>query len=217
MLTLLRPWILSTLYVLFLSSCHNDSSSSNPKEGAVSGSLETTAASPATTTPNPIVVVNTSLGEFEMELYSGLAPLTVSNFLQYVDDNFYDGTIFHRVMSNFMIQGGGMTSEMKEKANRPAIKNEAANGVLNTRGTVAMARTMEVDSATSQFFINVIDNPFLNHSGTSPQEFGYCVFGKVVQGLEVIDKIKAVPTHTVGMHENVPVTTVMIQSIRRKR
>ncbi|OFZ14844.1 MAG: hypothetical protein A2X86_18905 [Bdellovibrionales bacterium GWA2_49_15] len=183
----------------------------------MSASPENVVATTASTTPNPRVIIKTNLGEIEVELYTGLAPLTVANFLQYVDDNFYDGTIFHRVMDNFMIQGGGMGPDMKEKPTRPAIKNEAGNGVLNTRGTIAMARTMDVDSATSQFFINVIDNSFLNHSGNSPQEFGYCVFGKVVQGLEVVDKIKTVATHSLGMNQNVPVTPVVIQSIRRKR
>ncbi|MBI2520629.1 MAG: peptidyl-prolyl cis-trans isomerase [Bdellovibrio sp.] len=214
---MLRPLILSTLCVLFLSSCNDNRPTSSPKEGKTSPDATTPAATPALNNPNPVVVIKTSLGEMEVELFSGLAPLTVANFLQYVDDNFYDGTIFHRVMDNFMIQGGGMTPDMKEKATRPAIKNEAANAVLNTRGTIAMARTMDVDSATSQFFINVIDNPFLNHTGTSPQEFGYCVFGKVIQGFEVMDKIKGVSTHSVDMHQNVPITPVVIQSIKRKR
>jgi cyclophilin family peptidyl-prolyl cis-trans isomerase len=159
---------------------------------------------------NPQVVLETSLGAITLELDPAKAPLTVNNFLNYVNAGFYNGTIFHRVIPGFMIQGGGMTPGLKEKSTEAPIKNEAANGLTNLRGTIAMARTQVIDSATSQFFINVNDNLFLNHSDNSPNGFGYCVFGKVISGLEVTDKIVAVPTQTSGYHENVPVKDVLI-------
>jgi cyclophilin family peptidyl-prolyl cis-trans isomerase/uncharacterized protein YneF (UPF0154 family) len=159
---------------------------------------------------NPQVVLETSLGAITLELDPAKAPLTVNNFLNYVNVGFYNGTIFHRVIPGFMIQGGGMTPGLKEKSTEAPIKNEAANGLTNLRGTIAMARTQVIDSATSQFFINVNDNLFLNHSDNSPNGFGYCVFGKVISGLEVTDKIVAVPTQTSGYHENVPVKDVLI-------
>ncbi|OWK42356.1 peptidylprolyl isomerase [Fimbriiglobus ruber] len=164
---------------------------------------------------NPVVQIDTSMGTIKAELYEDKAPITVKNFLSYVDDKFYDGTVFHRVIPTFMIQGGGMTPSMEEKKTKEKIKNEAANGLSNTRGTLAMARTNEVDSATSQFFINVKDNDFLNHTGTAPRAFGYCVFGKVIEGMDVVDKIKAVKTGNKGGHENVPVEEVVIKSITR--
>jgi peptidyl-prolyl cis-trans isomerase B (cyclophilin B) len=140
--------------------------------------------------------------------------LTVENFLSYVDDKFYDGTIFHRVISNFMVQGGGFEPGMKQKKTRPAIKNESENGLVNSRGTLAMARTNAPHSATSQFFINVKDNTFLDRS-QSQDGVGYCVFGRVTQGLDVLDKIKAVPTATKSGHGDVPVKDVVILSVRR--
>ncbi len=167
------------------------------------------------TNPNPQVILETSKGQIKLELFPEQAPVTVENFLNYVDSNFYDGTVFHRVIANFMIQGGGMTAGLKEKANQAPIKNEATNGLANERGTIAMARTQVVDSATSQFFINVVDNDFLNHRSKTPSGFGYCVFGKVVSGLEVVDAIKAVPTHTVDYHDDVPVEDVVILSAKR--
>lgn len=163
---------------------------------------------------NPVVAMETSMGTIEIELYADKAPETVKNFLQYVDDGFYSGTIFHRVIDGFMIQGGGFTEDMTQKPTRSPIKNEATNGLKNERGTIAMARTMVVDSATSQFFINVVDNPFLNH--VDKNQYGYAVFGKVVAGMDVVDKIKAVPTTVKKGHENVPVTPVVIKSIKRK-
>jgi peptidyl-prolyl cis-trans isomerase B (cyclophilin B) len=166
---------------------------------------------------NPVVVVTTSLGSFTAELYPDKAPESVKNFLQYVDDKFYDGTVFHRVISNFMIQGGGMDQNLQKKANRPPIKNEAANGLKNTKGTLAMARTNVPDSATSQFFVNVKDNGFLDFKDASPQGIGYCVFGKVTSGMDVVDKIKDVPTGTQGGMGDVPTTPVVIQSIRRQQ
>ena len=173
--------------------------------------------SPAmSTNANPIVKMTTSLGEITIELYADKAPVSVSNFLAYVDASFYDGTIFHRVIPNFMIQGGGFTPDMSQKPTKAQIKNEAANGLKNTRGTLAMARTAVVDSATCQFFINHKDNGFLDHQAPTPQAFGYCVFGKLTEGLDVLDKIAAVPTgrHPAG-HADVPSTPVKILSIKR--
>lgn len=162
------------------------------------------------------VVIETSMGTMKAELYQDKAPITVSNFLAYVDSNFYDGTIFHRVIPNFMIQGGGFTPDMRQKATKEQIKNEAANGLKNERGTLAMARTAIIDSATCQFFINHRDNAFLDYKAPTPQGFGYCVFGKLTEGYDVLDKIAAVPTdrHPTG-HSDVPTTTVTILSIKR--
>jgi cyclophilin family peptidyl-prolyl cis-trans isomerase len=164
---------------------------------------------------NPRVKLETSRGNITLELYPDKAPLTVNNFLAYVESGFYDGTIFHRVIPGFMVQGGGMIPGMNEKTTRSPIKNEAANGLANARGTIAMARTQVIDSATSQFFINVADNDFLNHRDNSMQGFGYCVFGEVVEGMEVADQIVAVPTKTSGYYENVPVDDVFIIKAKR--
>ncbi|HKC23288.1 MAG TPA: peptidylprolyl isomerase [Thermoanaerobaculia bacterium] len=165
---------------------------------------------------NPAVVIKTSLGEITVELEPEKAPATVKGFLQYVDDKFYDGTIFHRVISTFMIQGGGFDAGLVKKATRPPVVNEAKNGLTNARGTIAMARTSVPDSATSQFFINVKDNANLDRRDDSPQGAGYCVFGRVTSGMEVVDKIKAVPTGAKGGMNDVPTTPVVIESIRRK-
>jgi peptidyl-prolyl cis-trans isomerase A (cyclophilin A) len=166
--------------------------------------------------PNPTVEIKTSLGTIVAELDAEKAPVTVKNFLQYVDDKYYDGTVFHRVISNFMIQGGGFTASLGKKETKPPIANEAKNGLKNGRGTLAMARTNVPDSATSQFFINVKDNPALDYRDDSVQGIGYCVFGKVTSGMDVVDKIKAVPTGSkMGMND-VPTTPVVIESIRRK-
>jgi peptidyl-prolyl cis-trans isomerase B (cyclophilin B) len=163
-----------------------------------------------------LIIIETSHGTMKAELWAEAAPATVENFLGYVDDGFYDGTIFHRVMPTFMIQGGGFTPDMKEKATKAPIKNEARTDVKNVRGTLAMARTSEVDSATSQFFINVVDNGFLDHKDDTPQGFGYCVFGKVVDGLDVLDSIRQVATGSVGGHDDVPKEPVVMTSIRRE-
>ena len=160
---------------------------------------------------NPVVVMETSEGTIKVELWADKAPKTVENFLSYVDEKFYDGTIFHRIIEDFMIQGGGMTPDMAEKKTHPPIKNEAKSDVKNVRGTIAMARTGVVDSATAQFFINVVDNKFLDHAGESPRSFGYAVFGKVIDGMDVVDKIKAVQTGA----NDVPVKVVLIKTIRR--
>lgn len=164
---------------------------------------------------NPVVVLQTSEGVLRIELWEDKAPLTVKNFLRYVDEGFYDKTIFHRVIDDFMIQGGGMTAGMQSKTPHEPIKNEAKAELKNARGTVAMARTGVVDSATCQFFINVKDNEFLNHRDESPAGFGYAVFGQVVEGMDVVDRIKKVPTANAGMHQNVPVKPVVIESVKR--
>ena len=160
------------------------------------------------------VLLKTTLGDIIIALDEERAPVSAANFLAYVNAGFYDGTIFHRVIPNFMIQGGGMSADMAEKINRPAIKNEAANGLKNRRGTVAMARTSEVDSATSQFFINLADNPFLDHQTPSPQGYGYAVFGTVIKGMETVDAIAKVATANRAMHQNVPVRPVLIEQSR---
>ena len=157
-----------------------------------------------------MVKLQTSQGDIVLELYPDKAPATVANFLQYVKDGHYDGTIFHRVINGFMIQGGGFDAQMNQKTTRAPIKNEADNGLTNDAYTIAMARTAVPDSATSQFFINVADNKNLNHSGKNPAGWGYAVFGKVVQGKDVVDKIKAVATTTKGFHGDVPVEPVAI-------
>jgi peptidyl-prolyl cis-trans isomerase A (cyclophilin A) len=162
---------------------------------------------------NPQVLVKTSAGEVVIELYPEKAPKTVANFLQYVDDKHYDGTIFHRVIANFMIQGGGFTRDMKQKPNRAGIALESKNGLKNDAGWVAMARTSVPDSATSQFFINVVNNDMLNHP--QPDGHGYAVFGKVVKGMETVESIRKVRTGTSGMHRDVPVDPVVIESVTR--
>ncbi len=162
----------------------------------------------------PRVAVETSKGTFVIELYPDKAPETVRNFLQYVEDGFYDGTVFHRVVPGFVIQGGGFTAEFKRKPTRPAIKNEASNGLGNGRGTVAMARTAVVDSATSQFFVNLKDNGFLDHRDNTPRGFGYAVFGRVVDGMDVVDAIAGVKTGTVRGFQNVPLEPVVIVKAR---
>ena len=151
---------------------------------------------------NPQVVLETSMGTITIELFKEKAPITVRNFLGYVKDGFYDGLIFHRVIKDFMVQGGGMTESLEQKKPKFAIKNEATNGLSNTRGTLAMARTSVVDSATSQFFINTVDNLFLNHKGKQPDSFGYCVFGQVVEGMDVVDKIREVKTGNKNGHSD---------------
>lgn len=158
-----------------------------------------------------MVKLMTNFGDIVLELDAEKAPATVANFLQYVNDGFYNGTIFHRVIDGFMIQGGGMDSEMQQKETREPIKNEADNGLKNKTYTIAMARTPNPHSASSQFFINVADNDFLNFSAPTPQGFGYCVFGKVVEGMEVVDKISKVKTGNKAGHQDVPVEEVVIE------
>jgi cyclophilin family peptidyl-prolyl cis-trans isomerase len=163
---------------------------------------------------NPVVEVVTSMGPIRIELYADKAPKTVENFLQYAKDGFYDGTVFHRVIPGFMIQGGGFTAEMEQKKTREPIANEAQNGLKNTTGTIAMARTPNPHSATAQFFINVADNEFLDFVSPTQQGFGYTAFGRVTQGMDVVQKIVQVPTGNRAGHQNVPLKPVMIQRVR---
>ena len=159
---------------------------------------------------NPVVKLETSKGDIVIELDEAKAPKSVANFLAYVKDGFYDGTVFHRVIDGFMIQGGGLTDDLRVKATKNPIENEADNGLTNDKYTVAMARTMDPHSATAQFFINVADNDFLNHSGKNSQGWGYAVFGKVIKGQDVVDQIKGVKTTTKGMYQDVPAEAVYI-------
>ncbi|HID50141.1 MAG TPA: peptidylprolyl isomerase [Chromatiales bacterium] len=160
-----------------------------------------------------MIKLNTNFGTIVLELDADKAPRTVENFLQYANDGFYDGTLFHRVIDGFMIQGGGMEPGMKEKRTRAPVKNEADNGLKNERGTIAMARTPDPDSATAQFFINLKDNDFLNFRAPTPDGWGYCVFGKVVEGMDVVDRIKGVKTGSQGHHQDVPIEDVIIESV----
>jgi len=157
--------------------------------------------------------IETTLGTISLELDDNKAPATVENFAKYAKDGHYDGTIFHRVIDGFMIQGGGFTKDMNQKATREPIRNEAMNGLKNRRGTIAMARTMVVDSATSQFFINLVDNDFLDFRSPTPQGFGYAVFGAVTAGMDVVDAIAKVKTGSIGPHQNVPETPVVIKKV----
>ncbi len=167
-------------------------------------------------TAAPTVEMKTGLGTIQIELDADAAPETVKNFLKYVDDGFYDGTIFHRVIKGFMIQGGGFDRFEQRKKNNPPIKNEADNGLKNNKGTIAMARTNRVDSATSQFFINLTDNNFLNHRGRTAKAFGYAVFGRVVSGMEVVERIGRVKTIAKSpVFQDFPEPVVVIESVRR--
>ena len=159
-----------------------------------------------------MITLHTNFGDIDIELEFDKAPVTAANFLQYCRDEFYNETIFHRVIDGFMVQGGGMNEDMSEKTTRPSITNEADNGLSNDTGTLAMARTNAPDSASSQFFINIADNHFLNHTGKTPQGWGYTVFGKVSSGMDVVEKIKKVATGSAGGHQDVPVDSVLIQS-----
>ena len=171
-------------------------------------------ASGASAQDNPVVVMETSLGSITIELLQSDAPKSVENFLAYVSDGFYEGTVFHRVIQQFMIQGGGMTADLSPKRTRPPIENEARNGITNARGTVAMARTNVIDSATSQFFISTVDNArSLDHRGLEPSEYGYAVFGRVTDGMDVVDEIAAVETGSRGAHQDVPLEPVLINSV----
>ena len=164
---------------------------------------------------NPNVLLDTTEGEILIELYPDKAPETVANFLKYVDEGFYKNTIFHRVIKGFMIQGGGLTLKMEEKPTNAPVKNEADNGLKNDRGTIAMARTMDPHSATAQFFINLVDNDFLNHTAPTMQGWGYCVFGKVVDGMDVVDKIGKTKTGSRPPYDDVPLDSVLINEASR--
>ena len=162
----------------------------------------------------PSVEFQTNQGDFTVELYPEKAPKTVANFLQYVKEGYYENTIFHRVINHFMIQGGGFERDLSEKNTRAAVVNEAGNGLLNQTGTIAMARTADPDSATAQFFVNLIDNQFLDYTGPDPDQIGYCVFGKVTSGMDVIQKIGVTQTNTVGRYSDVPVKPIIIKSAK---
>lgn len=160
-----------------------------------------------------MITLHTTHGDIVLELDHEKAPKTAANFKKYAEDGFYDGTIFHRVIKDFMIQAGGMTADMKEKSTRDSIENEADNGLQNKRGTVAMARTMEPHSASAQFFVNLKDNDFLNHRSKDVEGWGYCVFGKVVEGMDTVDKIASVATGSAGFHQDVPQESVVIETV----
>ena len=166
---------------------------------------------------NPVVVIETSAGTIVAELFKDRAPVSTENFLRYARDGHYAGTIWHRVVSGYVIQGGGYTAEMVERATRPPIQNEATNGLSNRRGTLAMARLRAARSATSQFYINVADNAALDHRGFGPDDFGYAVFGRVLSGMDVVDKIAAVPTTSREGMDNVPITPVLIKSVAERK
>lgn len=166
----------------------------------------------ASESQNPKVALHTTAGNIVIELNKDKAPATVDNFLQYVKDGFYNGTIFHRVIDGFMVQGGGFTADFTQKTTRAPIKNEANNGLANNRGTLAMARTSDPNSATAQFFINLVDNNFLNHTAPTPRGWGYAVFGKVTEGMDVVDKIAKVRTGVKGPHRDVPIEDIVVTS-----
>ena len=184
-------------------------------EESTVAAAEEPAPKPEQAKETDMVLIKTTLGDITVKLAADKAPLTVANFLAYVDAKHYDGTIFHRVIDGFMIQGGGFDANMRQKPTQAPIKNEAANGLRNVRGTLAMARTMVVDSATSQFFINVKDNGFLDFRSPDPQGFGYCVFGEVVAGMDVVDQIKGVRTGVKAGMSDVPLETVAILAVTR--
>ena len=163
---------------------------------------------------NPVVTMSTNMGDIRIELNSDKAPITTKNFLAYVNDGHFDGLIFHRVIPGFMIQGGGFDSKMSQRPTKSPIKNEAYNGLKNVKGSIAMARTDVVDSATAQFFINVKDNDFLDHKNTSPGGYGYAVFGEVIEGMDIVHTIEKVKTGNRGMHQDVPVEVVVINSVK---
>jgi cyclophilin family peptidyl-prolyl cis-trans isomerase len=206
-------WTISCLGLMLLS-CNDSTAEAPTKPSTNVKTTPTVSDEKAKAGPNPHVVMDTSMGAITIELNRAKAPITVDNFLKYTDDGFYNGTIFHRVMDNFMIQGGGFEPGMTQKKTRKPIQNEAKNGLKNKRGTIAMARTPNPHSASAQFFINVKDNAPLDYP--SRDGWGYCVFGKVTTGMDVVDKIKKVATTKKGPHANVPVEDVIIKSVKRK-
>jgi peptidyl-prolyl cis-trans isomerase A (cyclophilin A) len=175
------------------------------------------AAAPQPAPGNPVVIIETSAGAITAELFKDRAPVSVENFLQYVREGHYTGTIWHRVVPGYVIQGGGYTPELVEKSTHPPIQNEATNGLSNLRGTLAMARTRQARSATSQFYINLANNPSLDHRGFSPDDFGYAVFGRVLSGMDVVDRIAAVRTASRDGMDTVPVTPVLITAVTEKK
>ena len=200
--------------LIFVAGCERKGSDKGEPEQGKHGQEakgDNSTKTVSSTGGNPMVLMSTSMGDIKIELYPDKAPITVENFLGYVRDGFYDGTIFHRVIPGFMIQGGGFTPDMNQKPTKDPIKNEADNGLKNDKGTIAMARTNVVDSATSQFFINEASNDFLNHGS---RDFGYAVFGEVVEGMDVVDRIAAARTGSVGMFQDVPKEAIMIKSVK---
>lgn len=185
-----------------------------PKTQPPAPKAEAPAPKPTPAPGNPVAVVSTNHGDITLELYKDRAPVSVENFIEYANEGFYDGTLFHRVVPKFMIQGGGFTRSLEEKPTRPPIQNEATNGLRNLRGTLAMARRQTLRSATSQFYINVADNRMLDHTGFSPADFGYAVFGRVLDGMDVVEKIAAVPTGSSGGMDDVPVEPVVITGVK---
>lgn len=204
--------------VLALASCSDGMREPEPEAESDADSEEPGASEDQLGTPSsedhPVAVLSTTLGDITIELYPVQAPQSVENFLTYVREGFYDGTIFHRVVPGFVIQGGGFTPDMVEKPNRPPIQNEASNGLSNARGTVAMARTPDPHSATSQFFINLKDNTPLDFRAETARDWGYAVFGNVIDGMDVVERIAQVPTTTSGPHQGVPMDPVVIRSAR---
>ena len=218
--------ILTTPAILLLSGCSAREEPPEPPKKPTPAITKTPEKETKVTedpkTPesaeNTVVVIETSMGTMRAELWADKSPATVANFLRYTDEKFFDGLIFHRVMPGFMIQGGGFDTQMRRKPTHEPIRNEVASDVPNDRGTLAMARTDDVHSATAQFFINLKDNVFLNHRDDTPQGFGYCVFGKLIEGLDVLDKIAKVKTHALSpVVKDVPVEPVIIQSVRRAK
>jgi cyclophilin family peptidyl-prolyl cis-trans isomerase len=217
--------------ILVLGACSDDSEAPAELESMAEQAAETVNEVAETVTDavseaaesindemdgNPVVVIQTSMGSIEVELWADRAPISVANFLRYVDNDLYNNLTFHRVIPGFMIQGGGYDSDFVEISGYPAITNEADPSRQNDRGTLAMARTNVVDSATSQFFINLVDNDFLNQTGTTPQQFGYAAFGEVISGMDVVDQIATVETSNRNQHQNVPVEPVVIESVSRR-
>ncbi|SHI52181.1 peptidyl-prolyl cis-trans isomerase B (cyclophilin B) [Desulfatibacillum alkenivorans DSM 16219] len=207
--------VLAVLLSLGACTPKDEKAGEAAKADAAVKSEEAAPAQAAPAGPSPEVLVKTSMGEFVVELRPDLTPVTVENFLSYVDEGFYDGKIFHRVIDGFMIQGGGFDADMKQDATRAPIVNEAPKGLENLAGTIAMARTGEIDSATAQFFINVKDNYFLNHVPGNQKKFGYVAFGRVVQGMDVVYRIAKVETGVKGYYRDVPQTPVIIESVTR--
>jgi peptidyl-prolyl cis-trans isomerase B (cyclophilin B) len=199
---------------LFILGCASTNTNKTMISDTQPNSLSNTNNQETTMSDMPVVQLETSMGDITIELNEEKAPKTVENFLNYVNSGHYEGTIFHRVIDGFMIQGGGMDAQMNEKKTNAPIENEADNGLKNDKGTIAMARTQDPHSATSQFFINVKDNDFLNHSGKNMQGWGYTVFGKVTSGMDVIEKMRSVATGRFGMHADVPNEPITINSAK---
>ena len=199
---------------LFILGCASTNTNNTMVSDTQPNSLSNTNNQETTMSDMPVVQLETSMGDITIELNEEKAPKTVENFLNYVNSGHYEGTIFHRVIDGFMIQGGGMDAQMNEKKTNAPIENEADNGLKNDKGTIAMARTQDPHSATSQFFINVKDNDFLNHSGKNMQGWGYTVFGKVTDGMDVIEKMRSVATGRFGMHADVPNEPITINSAK---